>query len=134
MRTRFTSQWLAEREARNQPPEAKQAKLDLAELRSEEDLHDMIISWCRRQDPQIPYGHGSMAHKTKRTAGEPDFYLLMPGGRLLMVECKTETGELSDDQKQFAASAVRVGHKVHLVRNYPEFLKIVSNFATPEVP
>lgn len=125
MSSQFTSSWLAARELKQQPPEVKQAKLDMEELRTEEDLHEMIISWARRQDPQVPIGHGRMDKKTGRTPGEPDFYLMLPGGRLLLIECKTETGDVSPDQKVFAAACKAVGHEVHIIRGYAAFLQLV---------
>lgn len=125
MSSQFTSSWLAAREIKQQPPEVKQAKLDMEELRTEEDLHEMIISWCRRQDPQVPFGHGRMDKKTGRTPGECDFYLMLPGGRLLLIECKTETGVLSEDQRLFTEACNAVGHVVYCIRGYAAFLHLV---------
>lgn len=93
---------------------------------AEADLHDWILTWARRQDPPVPVGHGSMAHKARRTPGEADFYLMLPGGKLLMVECKSADGQLSDDQKAWAAACLAVGHKVHVAHSYIEFLEIVK--------
>lgn len=129
MSSQFTSSWLAARRLKEIPQskvqQIRQAHFDIVELRTEEDLHEMIISWCRRQDPQIPFGHGRMDKKTGRTPGEPDFYLMLPGGRLLLIECKTETGDVSPDQKLFASSCKSVGHEVFIVRGYAAFLQLV---------
>ena len=91
----------------------------------ESDLHDMIISWCRRQDPQVPFGHGRMDKRTGRTPGEPDFYLMLPNEKLLLVECKTEKNDFSEDQQKFTDACHAVGHTVHLVRSYNEFLSVI---------
>lgn len=130
MSPRMSSTELAIWQMKHEPP--KQAALIPTDDQREEELHDMIISWCRRQDPQIPFGHGSMAHKTRRTPGEPDFYILMPRGKLLMVECKTGEGVLSEDQKGFIAAADKVNHVVWVVRTYLEFLRVVQ--AMEETP
>jgi len=93
-------------------------------VEEEEELHNQIIAHCRRSD--WLYFHGSMAHKTKRVAGEPDFQLLLPGGRFLLVECKSKTGELSPAQKLVKDHAARLGHTVHEVRSFEEFLKLTQ--------
>src|SRR5690349_20186852 len=67
----------------------------------ESELHEQIISWTRRQDPQVPYIHARMDKKSTITPGACDFTLFLSQGRLLLVECKTADGDLSDDQKVF---------------------------------
>lgn len=91
-------------------------------------LHDKIINHCRTHG--WLYFHGSMAHATKRTRGEPDFILLIPG-RVLFIEAKSSTGKLSHDQRHVIGMAERLGHKIHIVRSYSEFLELVKQ---PEPP
>ena len=43
----------------------------------ESDLHDFILQDCAAQGWLAL--HGSMAHRTYRTPGEPDFIILLPG-------------------------------------------------------
>jgi hypothetical protein len=86
----------------------------------ESELHREILDHCRRMG-WIAF-HGSMAHQTFRTPGEPDFILLLGGGRLLMIECKTGTGKLSTDQAAIHAWADRLGHTIFVVRNFEQFL------------
>jgi hypothetical protein len=90
----------------------------------ESKLHDDILVECRRRG-WIAF-HGSMAHATFRTAGEPDFVILTDGGRLLMVECKTKAGKLSPDQLAIHAWAQKLGHQVHTVRSMEQFLSIIT--------
>lgn len=89
----------------------------------ERDLHSQIFDECRRRG-WIAF-HGSMAERTHRTEGEPDFTILCDGGKLLMVECKTRVGKLSIAQQAMAAHARKLGHMIHVVRSMEEFLKIL---------
>lgn len=94
----------------------------MRESRSEADLHDAIIAECRRRG-WIAF-HGSMAHRTHRTIGEPDFVILAEGGRMLLVECKSATGKVKSEQIALHAMAGRLGHHVHVVRSIEEFVGI----------
>lgn len=89
----------------------------------EAELHRQILDECKRRG-WIAF-HGSMAHRTFRTPGEPDLLLLLPKGRFLMVELKTKTGKLSPDQQAIHAWAAQLDHTVHILRSMEEFLKLV---------
>lgn len=119
---RMTREQYAAYIARREPP--TQARMVLTDIDLEEDLHNFIIGWCKRQDPPVPYGHARMDKKSSYTEGFPDFVLFLPGDRTLLVECKTEKGELEEKQREFANNAALVGHVVHVVRSYQEFLEV----------
>lgn len=87
-------------------------------------LHEAILSECGRR-LWLPF-HGSMAHLTKRTPGEPDFIILADGGRLFLVEAKTKTGKLSIAQQGVIAWARKLGHIVHIVRSPEQFLDVIA--------
>lgn len=91
--------------------------------RRERELHRQIFAECNRR--ALVLFHGSMAHKTRRTVGEPDFVILLPMGRMLLVECKTSTGTLSDEQKDMQIRAALLGHRIHVVRSFTEFYSIL---------
>ncbi len=93
------------------------------DLPKESDLHNQIIHYCKSKGWQ--YLHGSMAHRSRRTLGEPDFLVLADRGRLFMVECKTKTGKLSMEQQGFIAHAAKNGHVVHVVKSMEEFVKLL---------
>ena len=93
-------------------------------LPSEAALHDFILEECRRRG-WLAF-HGSMAHRTKRTVGEPDFVILTPGGRLLLVECKTSQGKLSPEQLAIACHARKLGHSIHVIRSQQEFRQLIA--------
>lgn len=65
-----------------------------------------------------------MAHSTFRTPGEPDFVILAEGGRALLIECKTRKGKLSPEQRAIVAWANKLGHTVHVVRSFGEFIAL----------
>jgi VRR-NUC domain len=90
----------------------------------ESDLHSQIIDYCKEKGWQ--YLHGSMAARTHRTLGEPDFIILARGSQLRMVECKSKTGKLSLDQQGFIAHAAMNGHVVYVVRSMEEFKSLFT--------
>lgn len=116
----WTIEQLNAYEARNAPKQT--APADACDC--EADLHTRILYEC------IGRGwlafHGSMAHRTFRTGGEPDFVILTDSG-VLLVECKSATGKLSPEQMQVAAWAKRLGHTVHVVRSFTQFLTLCDS-------
>lgn len=88
------------------------------------DLHYAIIDFCKGKG--WIYFHGSMAHKTKRTAGEPDFTILADSGRVFLIECKTRISKLSPEQLGLKLWAEKLGHAIHVIRSIEEFEKLVT--------
>ena len=88
---------------------------------SERQLHEDILAECRRRG-WIAF-HGSMAHRSHRTVGEPDFLILLPNGRTLLLEAKSATGKLSAEQLAMQASATKLGHNYIVARSLDEFMK-----------
>lgn len=97
-----------------------QSANDASECESE--LHGQIMDECRRRG-WIPL-HGSMAHRSKRTLGEPDFVIPIYG-RVLFVEAKTKTGKLTMEQQAYGAYLAKHGHTLHVVRSLQDFLAIL---------
>jgi hypothetical protein len=91
----------------------------------ESDLHESIFDECRKRG-WIAL-HGSMAERTCRTLGEPDFVILANNGRVFFIECKSRIGKLSPAQAALKYHAELLGHAVHVVRSMGEFLEIVNN-------
>ncbi len=112
---------------RNEKPLMKKSACE-----DESILHDRIAQHCR-ENGWLAF-HGSMAHSTKRTRGEPDFILIAPGSRVFFIEVKKETGKLSPDQRAVIAMAERLGTTIHVVRSYDEFLRIVQQVKAPQEP
>lgn len=89
----------------------------------ESELHNDIIEYCK--DRRWIYFHGSMAHATKRTKGEPDF-IILGDRRVFFIECKSKTGKLSTDQLGVIQWAETLGHTIHVVTSMDQFRKIVE--------
>lgn len=96
----------------------------VASVEAESALHDAIISHCKLKG--WIYFHGSMAHRTFRVIGEPDFTILADGGRVLFVECKNAKGKLSPQQLGLKVWAEKLGHTIHTVRSMEEFLSLTA--------
>ena len=86
-------------------------------------LHEEIFDECRQRG-WIAL-HGSMAERTCRTLGEPDFVILADGGRVLLVECKSRSGKLSPAQAALKHHDEKLEHTIHVVRSLGEFLKLL---------
>lgn len=87
-------------------------------------LHKQILDECKRRGWIV--FHGSMAHSTFRTPGEPDFVILAEGGKTILVEAKNRCGKMTPDQLAIQTWACKLGHFVHVVRSFEEFLDLVS--------
>jgi hypothetical protein len=90
----------------------------------EADLHAFISDFCRERG-WLAF-HGSMAHKAMRTLGEPDYTILADKGRVFLIEAKSKTGKLRREQLGLAKMAEKLGHKIHVVRSFKEFMEAVS--------
>ena len=88
----------------------------------EADIHNAISAECRRLG-WIAL-HGSMATATARTIGEPDFVIIAPYGRLLLIEAKGSKTKVSTSQQALHAWALKLGHTVHIVRSFAEFQQL----------
>lgn len=117
---RMSNQQYLDYLARTQPQPKSKGGCD-----DEAFLHTQITEHCRAKG-WLAF-HGSMAHKTFRVPGEPDYVLLLPEGKTLLVECKTRTGKLSVDQLGIQAWAEKLGHKVYVVRSYDEFIELTKS-------
>lgn len=89
------------------------------------DLHYQIIDHCKQVG--WIYFHGSMAQATARTKGEPDFVILANKGRVFFIECKTRIGKLSIEQQGLQIWAEKLGHKIHVVRSFEEFVNVITD-------
>ena len=101
-----------------------EARGQRSEVSREAALHEEIFDECRRRS-WIAL-HGSMAERTCRTLGEPDFVILADGGRVLFVECKSRSGKLSPAQAALKHHAEKLGHTVQVVRSMEEFLEVAQ--------
>lgn len=87
---------------------------------TEYDLHTKIFAECRRRG-WIAL-HGAMSESTHRTLGEWDFTVVADHSRVFFIECKSASGKLRPAQAALIAQARKLGHQVHVVRSFLEFL------------
>ncbi len=92
-------------------------------VEEESTLHDQILDECKKRG-WLAF-HGSMAHRTFRTPGEPDFIIMLNRGRWLAVECKDREGKVTVDQAGVIAWAAKLGHQIHVTKSLEEFLKLI---------
>lgn len=92
-------------------------------VEDESELHAQIIAHCRKQG--WLFFHGSMAHKSRRTLGEPDFTILPGNGRILLIECKSARGKRSPAQLAVAAHAAKQGVTIPVVSSMADFLALL---------
>jgi len=90
----------------------------------EASLHNFILEEVGRRG-WLAF-HGSMAHRTKRPAGEPDFEILTPGPGLLLLEVKSARGKRTPEQLALASHARKLGHTIHVIRTQKEFLQLAK--------
>lgn len=96
---------------------------ELKESESESDLHAAIGNECRRRG--WLFFHGSMAHRTSRVLGEPDFQIYADHGRSFLIEAKSAKGKLRPAQLAIKCWAAKLGHTVHVVRSMAEFYEVI---------
>lgn len=92
----------------------------------ESEIHKQISQECHRR--RLLAFHGAMHKRSARTPGEPDYTILLPNGKVLLVEVKTSTGNLSEAQGRVAGHAWQLGHKIHVVRKFEEFHDLVKQY------
>lgn len=127
----------AKQQARQREIDSDPHKAPAESVASERRLHEDIIRYCAEQK-WIAF-HGSMAHRTFRSVGEPDFIILgsirtsWADGtgvsyepRVWFIECKTRTGKLSAEQLGVMSWAADLGHTIHVVRSMEDFINVVT--------
>lgn len=90
----------------------------------ESAFHNEIVAYCNGRG-WICF-HGSMAHASRRSIGEPDCTIVTDGGRVYFVELKTKTGKLSPEQASTIAWLTKLGANCAVVRSMGEFLELVK--------
>jgi hypothetical protein len=94
------------------------------EAGKESDLHDKIVEFCEQQWPRWKYIHARMDQRSTIAVGCQDFTIFAPG-RVLCVECKRVGGKLSLEQMAWHLEMERVGHRVHVIETFEQFLKLI---------
>jgi hypothetical protein len=104
-------------------------------IERESDLQSAIVEDARERGWLVFWG--SMAHKSRRTPGEPDLTILASIKRettmsiryeptVFFIECKRKNGKRSPAQMQIEAHARKLGHTIHLVKALSEWLTLAG--------
>lgn len=90
----------------------------------ERDLHSKIKAECRTRGWICLTG--SMAHRAMRTIGEPDFTIMADKGRVFFIEAKSKLGKLRPEQAALRVWAKKLGHEIHVIRDFTTFLQLTK--------
>jgi hypothetical protein len=58
--------------------------------------------------------------------GLSDFIVWLKNGPTLAVECKSDDGDLRDEQEAFRDNLIRIGHKYHVVRSLDDLIAVLK--------
>lgn len=98
-----------------------------ARLATESDLKRAVLAVLAR----IPRIHvlrmnaGRLKGRVLGEEGTPDVLVMLPGGKALWIELKTEKGKLRPAQEQWHGMARGLEHPVHVVREPQDAINIV---------
>jgi hypothetical protein len=92
----------------------------------ESPLHRKIMDYCEEQWPKWKYIRARMDKRSTIAVGAQDITIFASRGRLFCIECKSKSGKLDPDQLIWRKEMEMVGHPVHLVRSFSEFLELVK--------
>ena len=93
----------------------------------ESKLQGKITFWAK------DHGFPCLSFRQSRNAkgfispGWPDITLIMKG-KILFLELKSAKGYLKKEQKDMALRFFHLGHVIHKVKSYRQFMELVSNY------
>ena len=128
----FTSEWyqqqldkraIEEREKKIREGVPVKTELSNADEK-ESELKAKCMEYCRLRGWLV--FTGSMAHKAKRTAGEPDMIVLADAGRVYWIELKVMGRKQEIDQLSVECHMTKLGHLYQLVRSLEQFQQAVN--------
>jgi hypothetical protein len=117
---------MAARLKRRPTPVAGQVSAPTDAVVREIALHESIMAYCDSQWPKWKYIRARSDRESTIAVGCQDFTIFLPGGRILLMECKSKTGKLSPAQRNWAHEMNALGHTVHEVRSFDEFLTLIE--------
>lgn len=94
-------------------------------------LHQQVLAYCDSKWPRWMVIYARTDKPSTLPVGSPDLTILLPNGKLLLVELKAKGKKPTTDQMAWHIQAKMIGHKVHVVRSLDE-LKLLTG-DTPKV-
>jgi len=94
------------------------------DLFRESQLHQQIMEFCASKG--WLFFRGSMAHRTRRQPGEPDFCVVMDGGRAVFIEAKRPGSKPTPAQAATIAWLKKLGASAAIVHSMEEFLDAIK--------
>ncbi len=93
---------------------------------AERELQDQMAGLLRQRN--LFFDSSRMDRATTNRKGMPDFRIVLPGGKALMVEAKVAGGELEHEQRLVFDQYFRqTGQSVHLVWNLQDFKTLLDD-------
>lgn len=94
-----------------------------------------IVDWFKKEYPNflifsVPneaiYRRREYFHQLGALSGVSDL-IIVTDKRVLWVECKSDTGRQSTEQRQFQSCVENLGYNYYIVRSLDQFKEIISN-------
>lgn len=96
----------------------------------ESKLQGKIVKWCHDHGYPIQPNRQSSKAKTMLTPGWPDCVIILPRGKTLFIEVKSEKGRLSDEQKALRLQFLHLGHSWTTIRSFRAFLGLITELVS----
>jgi hypothetical protein len=97
----------------------------------EKDLHRQIMDHCDKQWPRWKYIHSRTDKPTRNEIGVADFVIALSNHRIRFIEVKRPGQKPSLAQASWHAEMAKLGHKVHVIHSFAEFLHAIENTKHP---
>lgn len=92
----------------------------------ESKLRDQILAFCDSQRPRWKVVWARSDKRSTLPVGAHDLTIFRSGGRTTCIELKTASGKLDTDQTIWKHEMESLGHTVHVVRSWPDFLSAIA--------
>jgi hypothetical protein len=107
-----------ERQAADGPKEADEGP--------ESVLQRKIVKWAKEHGYPCCSFRQSRKARGFLPAGWPDVTILLPDGRVVFLELKSEAGKLRKEQAHLKLVASHLGHRIPTVKTWKRFIRIIE--------
>ena len=92
----------------------------------EAEIHDEIVKICREHSWY--FVHSRMDKRTTCGIGTPDFFIFMPGGHVVAIECKSGNAKLRPEQQAVFAWLTKLGFGCTIIRSVEKARMVLNSF------